>query len=105
MSTLTIKTNRHPHDILYWDELTAKEQREFDYLDTEQRQSNASFFRYRSNVYDLGEFMRVSEPMASNCQFKGLEQWDGYASDSFFSGILVKYVQDFERVIVATYFS
>src|SRR5271165_3694042 len=103
--TLTIKTNRHPYNILYWHELTAKEQKEFDYLDSEERQSNASFFRYRGRVYDLGEFMRVSKPMASDCQLKGIAEWDGYASDSFFSGILVKYVEDSEWVIVATYFS
>ena len=28
--------------------------------------------------------------------FKG---WDGYSSDSYFSGVLVRYVDDFERVI------
>jgi len=34
-----------------------------------------------------------------------MRKWDGYQSDSFYSGVLVKYVEDFERVIMATYYS
>jgi hypothetical protein len=105
MSTLTIHTNNVPRNTLNWFELTPKEQKEFDYLDTEDRQMDASFLRYKGQIYDLGEFIRVSEPMKSNCQFKGVEKWDGYSSDSFFSGILIKYVNDYEQVIPATYFS
>ena len=30
--------------------------------------------------------------------------WDGVLTDTFFSGILVRYVEDFERVIVARFY-
>lgn len=96
----TIYCNNTPRDIVYWWELTPKEQKEFTYLDDDDRRMDASFFRYRGNVYDLGEFMRV-EKYAPDV-FRG---YDGYASDSYFSGILVKYAEDNERVIVATYIS
>lgn len=99
MADLTIRTNRKPREPLYWHELTAKEQAEFDYLDTEERQSDAQFIRYRKWVYDLGEFMRVP-PGADE-----MAKWDGYHSDSYFSGILIKWVDDNERVIIATYCS
>ena len=91
--TITIKTNNVPRDVLYWWELTDTERAEFDYLDSEVAQSDASFFRHRGNVYDLGEFM-----------ISPVKGWDGYHSDSYFSGMLVRYVEDCERVIIATYY-
>jgi len=102
--TMTIKTNNVPRDVLHWWDLTDVERAEFDYLDFDTAQSDASFFRYRGNVYDLGEFSRIDKTVAPHPQRQGWEAWDGYHSDSYFSGILVKYVQDFERVIVATYY-
>jgi hypothetical protein len=84
--------------------LTAKEIAEFDYLEGE-RLEFASFFRYKGNVYDLGEFMRCPSGFQfgpSGFQFEG---WVGYYSDSAFSGILIKYCDDFEQVIVGQYFS
>jgi hypothetical protein len=98
MTGLTITTNNQPRDIVYWFELTDKEQSEFDYLDTADRQDSGAFFRYRGGIYDLNGFMRT----AGMPDFKG---WHGYASDSAFSGILVKIVDRGERVIVASYYS
>lgn len=56
----------------------------------------ARFFNYKNAWFDTCEFMRT--PSALNA-------WDGYQSDTFFSGTLVRYVDDFERVIVGRYFS
>ena len=107
MSTLTIRTNNAPRDVVYFWELTTKEQAEFDYLDSEDAQSSASFFRYKGNVYGLNEFMRCPSSDASNPQMReaGFHAWDGYSNDSYFSGIVVRYVQDNERVIVGQFFS
>lgn len=104
--TMTIKTNNVPRDVLQWFDLTVAERDsgDFDYLDTVDAQASAAFFRHRGNVYDLGEFSRIDQTVAPHPQRQGWEDWDGYRSDSYFSGILVKYVQDFERVIVATYY-
>lgn len=46
MSTLTIRTNNAPRDVLTWFDLAPREQAEFDYLDTDDARSGASFFRY-----------------------------------------------------------
>ena len=105
MSDLKIITNYQPRDVLYWYELTEAEQKDFDYLDTETRQSDATFFRYRGNVYDLGEFERTPHNEPARQELNKLSKWDGYHSDSYFSGIVVKYVEEFERVIVGTYIS
>jgi hypothetical protein len=64
---------------------------------------DASFFRYRGELYDLGEFMSTR----GMPEFSPLVKWDGYSSDSYFSGTLVRYVdQDHDmRVVVGRFYS
>lgn len=103
---MKIVTNHNRRRILDASDLTVKEAEWFDYLDwdkLEKGEDSASFFRYRGNVYDLGEFQRVPN-------YEHFQQWDGYQSDSFFSGIVVKYYSDRnfdpydDFVIVGTYY-
>lgn len=96
MSDITIKTNHVPRDLLYWWDLTDKEKSDFDWIENPE-ESGYDFFRYRGVVYCLDEFVRCHDAFD--------KQWDGYASDSYFSGVLVKYANDNESVIVATYYS
>lgn len=98
---LTIRTNNAKRDILDAWQLTDKERKEFDYLDwgaIEKGEDSASFFRYKKQVYDLGEFVRV--PHGSR-----LNKWHGYTSETFFSGVVIKYCEDTECVIVGYYYS
>lgn len=107
MSELKIITNHVPRDVLYAWDLTGAEQSEFDYIDwglVENGESNPEFFRYKGEVYDLGEFLTTSE-LSRGAGHHDLADWDGYQSDSFFSGIVVKYVDDYERVIVGRFMS
>lgn len=100
MSDLTIRTNNHLYPILYWYELTAKEQARFDWLETEEKQSEATFIRYKGWTYSLDEFMRIenhSDPKFSS--------YDGYLSDTFFSGVLIKFSKDNEYAKMATFYS
>lgn len=103
---MQIKTNNTPRLLLSWYELTEKEKQEFDYLtdDTPEEDICNEFFRYKGNVYDLSEFMRIDQTIAPHCQREGWEAWHGYSSDSFFSGILVRYTEDCDRVIVGRYY-
>ena len=99
---LRIVTNNVPRDVLYDYELTADERAEFDYLKwdaIERGEDSATFFRYKGRLYDLGEFMTTR----GMPEFSPLVKWDGYHSDSFFSGIVVRYVEECERVIVGTF--
>lgn len=96
----TIRGNGQAHDLIYWFDLTSKEKKEFDSLDTTDRQENAIFFRYRGNVYDLGEFSRV-ESYAP----KYLQCFDAYASDTFFSGIGIRLTEDNGAVFCYTLYS
>lgn len=99
MSGLEIITNRVPRPTLNWGELTDREKKEFDYLDTDEKQWGATFIRYREWVYNLGDIMRVDKYSPF---YPG---WHGYKSDTFFSGVLFKFTDDNESVICATYYS
>jgi hypothetical protein len=101
---IRIVTNHHTHPIIDGYELTIKERNQFDYIDWAgviEGTDSASFFRYKGQLYDLHEF-ETTYGIGAPTAFKG---WDGYASDSFFSGTLVRYTDDYESVIVGTYCS
>ncbi|MBA2708269.1 MAG: hypothetical protein H0U59_10760 [Gemmatimonadaceae bacterium] len=105
MTEVTIITNSVPRYILDAYELTVEERAEFDYLDwqaIERGEDSSSFFRYKGEIYDLGDIPAVDRRPNGDSAF---QQWDGVAFDSFFSGILVRYVDDFERVIVGRFYS
>src|SRR5690606_105571 len=96
MTGITVRTNHVPRDTVDAWELNEQEREEFDYLDwpaIERGEASASFVRYRGTLYDLGEFM------STHTHGPDLQWWDGYLSETFFSAIVVKYVDD-ERVIV-----
>jgi hypothetical protein len=90
---MKIITNNVPRDIINARELSEKERKEFDYLNWDVIDTgwgdDVFFFRYKGELYDLGEFER--------CYIDG---WDGQQTDSFFSATLVRYVDNFERIIV-----
>ena len=108
MDKLTIITNNVPRDVIEAWELTPKERKEFDYLDWEAIEAgneSASFFRYRGEVYDLAEIEAI--PSADRQPIRMFPTpWQGYQSDSFFSGILVRYIYDYgdDRVVIGRYY-
>lgn len=103
--TVRIVTNNVPRLVLDASDLTAKERAEFDYLDwdaLERGEASASFVRYRGVTYDLGEFTYNG----NLSEFSPLRSWDGHLSDSFFSGVVIRYVDpDADEVIVGTFFA
>lgn len=66
--------------------------RQFAHLD----EDDDGFILYRGHWYHTSDFMRI--PPGSD--FKG---WDGYASDSYFSGVLIKLARDGEEYMIGTY--
>ena len=69
----------------------------FDYQDAEG--SFDGFIFYRKVWYHLDNFLVCgkSSPFPKN--------WEGYTSDSFFSGVLLRVSPDGERYMIATYIS
>lgn len=91
--SVTIITNNQYRELLNWWDLTEKEQNELK--DSYDNVTESQFFRYKNQIYDLSNFMRSSH-------FKG---WDGYAADSFFSGLLIKFSYCDDAVKVGLYLS
>jgi hypothetical protein len=102
---INIRTNYHWRDLISGYELTDVEREEFDYLDEDDLLDH-QFIRYQNWVYDLGEFMRCPEPQeACSTHANTFENWHGYQSDSFFSGVVIRYSDDCEQIQVGTYTS
>ena len=92
---MKIITDHKWKHFLYGYELTDKEKEDFDYIEDI---DGHDFFRYRGRVYDVGEFL-----VNHNDLFP--QEWDGYTSDSFFSGILLKIDPETNMYQVGTYIS
>jgi len=103
---MTITTNNVPREVINGGELTQVERLEFDYMNwdaIDEGSDSASFVRYRGELYDLGEFVRIiprsgqlgpvgfCHPVEDNSP---LAAWDGIRTDSFFSGIVIRWHRD-----------
>ncbi len=98
----TVISNHVPRDIINAWELTPAERADFDYIDwaaIEEGRDSASFFRYKGDLYDLGDCETPTMPGT------WLSDWHGFYSQTFFSGVLFRYCADFEQVIVARYYA
>ena len=95
--SLKIVTNNQPREIIYGFELPKSKRTDFDYMKTDEEFNNNQFVKYRGDYYDLNEFMRIENN-------SDLKDWDGYSSDTYFSGILIKFCDDNDYVIMGRYY-
>jgi hypothetical protein len=94
-----IITNNVPRDVLRWHDLTDDERTTLGYGTDTDWVEDRSFVRYKGDVVDLTD----NDGLVGNeLARKG---WDSYASDSFFSGLVFRYVPDtdYEQVVVGRY--
>lgn len=108
--TVTVVTNNHPRPLVDAWELTPAERETFDYLDwsaIERGEDSATFFRYRGELYDLGEFSRDYGITRGAGLPDHLSTWHGYAADTFFSATVVRIVEmwDGPGVVVGRVYS
>jgi len=97
---MKIRTNNVPRKILLWDELTKKEKGEFDYMDAEQ-QEEALFVRYKRWAYSLDEFVHIPFEHNSNSEW---HEWDGYTSETAFSGMLFRWANKYgDECVLGTF--
>ena len=117
MSKLKIVTNHVPRDVVMGyqkDHKILKD--EFD-IETESMNDDEisdlcsmQFVKFRGVWYNLQDFITTSPVPWNHGLPEEFLDWHGYASDSFFSGTLLKYVEDndildYDRVVMATYYS
>lgn len=93
---MKIKTNHVPRLLLDWNQLTLKEQEEFSNLRSLDRETG-DYVRYRKWIYCVTDF--------TSCHhISEFSKWDGYQSDSYFSGVVCKYTKDRDHVIMGEYY-
>jgi hypothetical protein len=108
--TVKVITNNVPRDTIDAWELNADERAHFDYLDwsaIDAGNDSATFFRYKGELYDMSEFSASWGLTHNGGLPHWLNAWDGYMSDSFWSGMVVRYVKDDinDRIVVGRYYS
>jgi len=95
---LTITTDNKWRHLTYRSDVPASVLADqFDYQNPED--TSDGFFKYRGYWYHIDGFMRAADP--SN----PLTAWDGYAADSYFSGVVIKLSRDGESIMVGRYMS
>jgi hypothetical protein len=100
MSEIQIITDHKWKPFRYRNEVPEKELKDrFDWLKEEEGYLDG-FFKYTDNWYHICEFMILGKRDPFDT-----DEWDGYYSDSFFSGILIKTSGDGEMYKVGTYIS
>jgi len=102
MSEIRVITNNVPRPIIDDYELTEAERADFDYLDwpaIERGEESASFFRFRGQLYDLGEFSADYGITKGSGLPDHLSRWDRYMSEHAFSALVVRWVDE-EYVVV-----
>lgn len=110
---LKIVTNNQFRPVINSWELTEKERKAFDYYnweDIDNGEDNPQFFRYKGELHDLGKFKRIVHFSRAVVFEHGtgnpeLLKWGGIRPDSYFSGLLVKYSEDYESVKVGYFTS
>lgn len=109
---MEIRTNHASRPLVYGWELRDKERKEFDYMTKEDLDSHR-FFRFKGQVYALGEFTALSSTKISGqgwTQYVAPDSplfgWHGIKSESAFSAVLVKHCpMDSDRIVVGQVFS
>ena len=104
IGNIEVITDNKPRLIIDGYQLSEKERKDFDYIPDEDF-PNASFVRYKGELYDLGDFMILNPRTVGVEPSLGSLGWHGYASDSYFSGVVIRYVDgDSDRVVMGWYY-
>lgn len=110
MGKLTVITNRVPRALRCLHELPSKVQRDFDYAFGYE---SPRFVHYRGVWYDAMDTQRINTPACNAWpevwvmavpKDSPLAWWHGVISETHFSGVVFRYVDD-ARVIVGRYYA
>lgn len=89
---MKIKTNGHWRSFVYrWEVPPRVLATQFDWQNPDEYTDG--FFCYRGHWYHLADFLRFEDDSG----------WHGYATDSFFSGVVIRLSSGGERYQIGTY--
>lgn len=98
---MNVITNNHARMLLMWAELPEGiGESEFDYVEDGDRHE-PRFFNYRGAWYDAFEFEYIFDQY---CYAPLRDKWAAVQTDSFFSGIVIRWHRCPESVIVGRYY-
>jgi hypothetical protein len=97
---MNIITNNRPRPLLALIDLPEKARAEFDYLTEDHERFDLRFVQYKGVWYDVADTDGKDGGRIPSA-FKG---WDEWRSESFWSGVLFKWANDYD-VIVGRYYS
>jgi hypothetical protein len=95
-------TNGHPRPVILASELTEDDLRRLGYTPDE----GDTFVHYRDWIYPISDFSttwglsRNSEGSTTPADLQG---WHGFLSDSYFTGIVLRYTEDNDFVVVGRF--
>ena len=98
---MKIITNRIPRPLVCLADLPEKARADFDYMGPDGAHEYR-LVQYKGVWYDVYDSMRCPT-MDSSAPHNAFSGWDGYISDSFFSGVLFKFADE-DCVVVGQYF-
>ena len=105
VNVMNIITNNQPRDLMHLCDFSTADQEkireQYDWMNPEDIEYNYGFFKYRGQFFHLTDFIRTPSESISE-----LQHWEGYSTDSYFSGTVVRFVEnDCDRVVVGRYYS
>lgn len=95
--SVRVTTNNVPRLLIYWHDLTESEQDRYEGVPGAH---NADYFRYKGAIYSVDDFM----VLWSKTDLATWGNWAGYYSDTYFSGVVVRYTDE-DHVVVGRYCS
>lgn len=98
---MNIITNNIPRPLACFLDLPEKARKEFPYLG-EADAYDYRLVQYKGVWYDVWDSMRCPGAEAPEATRNAFAGWDGYVSDSFFSGVLFRFADE-DRVVVGRY--
>ena len=100
---MNVITNNKPRSLITWAELPEGiGESGFDYVEDEDRHE-PRFFNYRGTWYDIFEFEYIYDRPCYAPLLRG--KWTAVRTDSFFSGIVLRWFDGFNSVIVGRYYA
>lgn len=105
---MKVTTDHRPRKMKAWIDLPEKQRDYYDYLDDTER-FMTRFVRYRGAWYDTfdTEPIRTKKSLKYECvidESSPLSEWDAMLTETFFSGILFKFIDE-DLVICGRYYT
>lgn len=108
---MKITTNNQKRELISFFDLPEKVRSDFDYVANDD-QNSCRFVKFKGSYYDTFDTQTIT---TANNQPTGwsmvvnhsdpLAKWNSIISETFFSGVLFRFVDNFDCVIVGRYYS